>query len=280
MLRFDDRPLHRRAYKQRTVPGTLHPPLAAAMAQPADIRPGHVVIDPCCGAGTLLIEAATAQPDARCHGFDLAADAVAATRTNAGELPVAIRRCDAGRLPLPEDSVDRVLCNALGHPGPRPRPACEHPSRWWTELRRVLAPGGMAVLLLPDRDDLATAIRHHFTPVHVQRLRCSGRNPSLFVWRRQGLRAGAVAKPAGSGCSARRPPPSVADGARELGSREAHLPGRRGRSSLLWTSCAKWVRVRSLPMSSVAAKRMSKCSPSPGRRDRPCAAGAGTRCGR
>lgn len=180
MLRVDDRPLHRRAYKQHTIPGTLHPPLAAAMATLADIRPGHAVLDPCCGAGTLLIEAALAQPDARFHGFDLSADAVTAARTNAGELPVAIRRSDAGRLPLPDDSIDRVLCNPPWGTQAHARGLlATAPSRWWTELRRVLAPEGTAVLLLPDREDLTTAIRHHFTPVHVQRLRLSGAQPYL-----------------------------------------------------------------------------------------------------
>ena len=180
MLRLDERPLHRRAYKQRTIPGTLHPPLAAAMAVLADIRPGHTVLDPCCGAGTLLIEAALAQPDARFQGFDLSANALTAARTNAGELPLAIRRSDAARLPLPDNSIDRVLCNppwgTQAHAGGLLATA---PSRWWTELRRVLAPDGTAVLLLPHREDLTTAIRHGFTPAHMQRLRLSGAQPFL-----------------------------------------------------------------------------------------------------
>ncbi|GAB2984125.1 hypothetical protein GCM10023080_057460 [Streptomyces pseudoechinosporeus] len=180
MLRVEDRPLHRRAYKQHTIPGTLHPPLAAAMATLADIRPGHAVLDPCCGAGTLLIEAALAQPDAHFHGFDLSADAITAARANAGELPVAIRRSDAGRFPLSDNSVDRVLCNPPWGTQAHARGLlATAPSRWWTELRRVLAPEGTAVLLLPDREDLTTAIRHHFTPVHMQRLRLSGAQPFL-----------------------------------------------------------------------------------------------------
>ncbi|MGP3966875.1 methyltransferase domain-containing protein [Streptomyces sp. 6N223] len=190
MLRITDRPLHRRAYKRRTIPGTLHPPLAAAMAAMADIRPGHLVLDPCCGAGTLLIEAALAQPGARFHGFDLSHDAIAAARANAdaahlpaaqpAALPISIRRSDAGRLPLPDSGVDRVLCNppwgTQAHAGGLLATA---PSRWWTELRRVLAPDGTAVLLLPDPDALATAIRHRLTPTHLRRVRVSGAQPFL-----------------------------------------------------------------------------------------------------
>ncbi|MET9394924.1 methyltransferase domain-containing protein [Streptomyces sp. NPDC006624] len=180
LLRVDDRPLHRRAYKRRTVPGTLHPPLAAAMAALAGIRPGQTVLDPCCGAGTLLIEAALTRPDARFNGFDLSAEAVAAARANAGELPVTVRRGDAGRLPLPDGAVDRVLCNppwgTQVHAGGLLAGA---PDRWWTELRRVLSRDGTAVLLLPGREDLAAALRHGFIPVHTQRLRLSGAQPFL-----------------------------------------------------------------------------------------------------
>lgn len=206
MLRLDDRPLHRRAYKQRTIPGTLHPPLAAAMARLADIRPGHVVIDPCCGAGTLLIEAALAQPAARFHGFDLSVDAVDAARANAGELRVTIRCCDAGGLPLADDSVDRVLCNPPWGTQVQARGLlADAPSRWWTELRRVLAPDGTAVLLLPDADDLATAVRHHFTPVHVERLRLFGAQPFLVrLVRAAGAGRVPAIQPRGRATSGRR----------------------------------------------------------------------------
>ncbi|MFE6200804.1 methyltransferase domain-containing protein [Streptomyces sp. NPDC057838] len=180
MLRTGDRPLHRRAYKRHTVPGTLHPPLAAAMAELAGIQPGQLVLDPCCGAGTLLIEGALARPDARFHGFDRSAEAVAAARANAGALPVSVRRGDAGRLPLPAGAADRVLCNPpWGAQVPAGGLLADAPDRWWTELRRVLSPDGAAVLLLPGRDDLAAAIRHGFTPVHAQRLRLSGAQPFL-----------------------------------------------------------------------------------------------------
>ncbi|MBB2908868.1 SAM-dependent methyltransferase [Streptosporangium becharense] len=176
MLRIADRPLHRRAYKLRTIPGTLHPPVAAAMAGLADIRPEHRVLDPCCGAGTLLVEAGALQPEARLHGFDLDPDALRAARANAAGSPaVTLRPADAGDLPLPDGSVDRVVCNppwgaqvdARGLLGAAP-------SRWWGELRRVLVPDGMAVVLIPDADDLATAIRQRLTPVHLQQVRLSG----------------------------------------------------------------------------------------------------------
>ncbi|GAA4586882.1 hypothetical protein GCM10023194_34290 [Planotetraspora phitsanulokensis] len=181
LLRVADRPLHRRPYKRCSVPGTLRPPLAAAMAGMAGIRPGDTVLDPCCGAGTLLIEAVDQQPEARFVGVDLSAEALRAAEGNTAGLPVSFGRADAGRLPLPDGGVDRVLSNPPwgGQVSARGLLAASS-SRWWTELRRVLAPDGTAVVLLPDAGGLSTAIRLGFSPVHVQRIRVSG-TPAFLV---------------------------------------------------------------------------------------------------
>ncbi|WP_218004410.1 TRM11 family SAM-dependent methyltransferase [Microtetraspora niveoalba] len=175
MLRIADRPLHRRDYRQRSVPGSLHPPLAAAMARMADIRPGHTVVDPSCGAGTLLAEAARQQPRARLYGFDLDVSALRASEENAAGLPVGFVRADAGHLPLPDGSIDRILNNPPwgGQVSPGGLLAAST-SFWWAELRRVLAPGATATVLLPGLEDLPTGIRHGLVPIHLQRVRISG----------------------------------------------------------------------------------------------------------
>ncbi|MEW2356458.1 methyltransferase domain-containing protein [Spirillospora sp. NPDC029432] len=182
MLRVADRPLHRRAYKRRTIPGTLHPPVAAAMAVLAEIRPGHTVLDPCCGAGTPLIEAALLQPGARCRGFDIAREAVDASRANAEGLGIEFRRGDATALPLPDGSVDRVVSNP---PWGRQVGRHGHLPGWWREVRRVLAPGGAAVVLTPDPADLTAAIRTGLAPVHLQQVRVSGTHSSLVRLNRE-----------------------------------------------------------------------------------------------
>ncbi|WP_395109287.1 methyltransferase domain-containing protein [Actinomadura sp. SCN-SB] len=180
MLRVLERPLHRRPYKRSTIPGTLHPPVAAAMALLADIQPGQVVADPCCGAGTPLIEAANLHPGATFRGFDTAPAALRAARENARGLPIVLRRGDAGDLPLGDTSVDRVITNPPW--GAQVSPSgllARDPRRFWTELRRVLTPKGAAVVLIPDPGALASAIREGLTPVHVQQIRLAGTHSHL-----------------------------------------------------------------------------------------------------
>jgi tRNA (guanine6-N2)-methyltransferase len=104
-------PLHRRPYKQAHVPGSLKPPVAAAMLALAEVEPGMRVLDPCCGAGTILIEAALS--GAVAQGGDCDPDAIAAAQANAAAAGVAIdvRVWDARALPLDDGSFDRVVTN-------------------------------------------------------------------------------------------------------------------------------------------------------------------------
>ncbi|MFF7163119.1 TRM11 family SAM-dependent methyltransferase [Streptomyces sp. NPDC008086] len=180
LLRLGRRPAHRRAYKNATVPGTLHPPVAAAMAQAAELLPGQRVLDPCCGAGTLLIEAHHAVPGTTLLGFDLDPAARRAARRNAGPLPVTVEHGDAGALPVADRSIDRVLCNPpWGEQVEAGGRLAGHPERWWHELARVLTDGGRAIVLLPEARGLGHALALGLTPVHVQQLSLFGSRPLL-----------------------------------------------------------------------------------------------------
>jgi tRNA (guanine6-N2)-methyltransferase len=150
-LRVPARPLHRRPYKTASVPGTLHPPLAAAMVRLADLASGDVLVDPCCGAGTLSIEAVRAVPDVRVLGLDADPAAVAAAAANGRGTGIGWTVADAGALPVGDGTIDRLLVNPPWERQVDPRGLlAADPTQLWREAWRVLAPGGRIVALLPQ----------------------------------------------------------------------------------------------------------------------------------
>lgn len=184
-LRVGDRPMHRRRYKQASTPGTLHPPLAAAMAKLADVRPADTVLDPCCGTGTILIEAAGLAPGARLLGADHDRRALAAATANAALTATAATwlQADAGRLPVGNGRVDRIVSNP---PWDRQVPAhgtlAARPDRLYREIRRVLSATGRAVLLLHDAENQCTAAKAAGLRVgDIRPLSLFGAHPSVVT---------------------------------------------------------------------------------------------------
>lgn len=184
-LRLADRPLHRRAYKRHSLPGTLHPPLAAALALLCGLRPGAVLLDPFCGAGTVVIEAAGFQAGTWQAGLDISAPAVAGAAANGRAAGVAASWLvgDAGNLPVAAGSVHRVVSNAPWHRQVALEGAAAGDARrCWSELARVAAPGARMVLLLDDLEQakpLAAAAGLGLVP--LGRVSLSGRHPAVAL---------------------------------------------------------------------------------------------------
>src|SRR5438105_4770273 len=66
-LRLSDRSMRHRTYKVEHRPASLRPTVAAAMVRLAELKPGITVLDPMCGAGTLLAEALLYAKSHRTH---------------------------------------------------------------------------------------------------------------------------------------------------------------------------------------------------------------------
>ncbi|XP_073338175.1 THUMP domain-containing protein 2 [Pagrus major] len=143
-------PLANRSYIKTT---GLRSTVAWAMTSLAQIQPGFCVVDPMCGVGTILIEAAQEHKAARFLGVDIDDGQLQKANENIAfaELGNRIHLLKASSmvLPLPSASVDAVVCDLpFGRKfGTKTNMAANLPLIV-TEMERVLCPGGTLVLLL------------------------------------------------------------------------------------------------------------------------------------
>jgi 23S rRNA G2445 N2-methylase RlmL len=173
-------PLHRRPWKTASIRGTLHPPVAAAMARLTEIEAGMTVLDPCCGAGTILVEARELAPRTDFIGSDRNPEALAASTCNAQHLTgIAFANHDATRLPMPTSSIDRIVTNpAWG----RQVATLQHFTALLAAWRRIIADDGRLVCLVPPEllSHLETG-RSGWQLVEHHQLSLSGQHPVIAV---------------------------------------------------------------------------------------------------
>ena len=155
-LRLSGAELRQRTYREESRQAALKPTVAHALVRLARPPAGGLLLDPMCGSGTVLAEAADAGQ--RALGGDIDAQAALAARRNlrAARFEGAVARWDATRLPLRDGTAAAIACNLPW--GRRQRPA--DPSRLYSavliEARRVVRRGGRIALLvatggLPER---------------------------------------------------------------------------------------------------------------------------------
>lgn len=138
----------------------------------ADLQPGNVILDVGCGTGTLLLAAAErVGPSGALHGLEPSKEMAAHARYKAEthRVPLQVVEGSADRLPYPRASFDAVFSTLVFHHLPRSMQAGAT-----REMRRVLRPGGRAVIVDWQRpQSFARAITsplflvyllHHFGP--------------------------------------------------------------------------------------------------------------------
>jgi len=150
-VRLSDRTMRHRAYKEAHVAASLRPTVAAAMVRLADVQPGQTVLDPMCGAGTILAEVHALGRRCRLLGGDEDAAALRAANVNLHFDQAKLQLWDARRLPLEDATVDRVISNLpFGKQLSRPELIGPLYLRLLPEFQRVLKKPGRAVLLAAD----------------------------------------------------------------------------------------------------------------------------------
>jgi tRNA (guanine6-N2)-methyltransferase len=191
-LRLSDKTMRHRAYKVEHQPASLRPTMAAAMVRLAGAGPGEIVLDPMCGAATILaeqIELSKARKAGRVEtwGGDRDMNMLRAAASNLHRVgPALLAHWDATRLPLAAASVDRVVSNPpfgkqLASPeeiGPLYRAAVR-------EYDRVLRPGGRAVLLVSEPEALRAAVKPvGWQPSRQLRVEVLGQPAVIGVWQK------------------------------------------------------------------------------------------------
>jgi SAM-dependent methyltransferase len=110
-----------------------------------EIGKGFTILDVGCGGGRTVAKLAALAPEGKIHGVDYSAESVAESRReNAAGIAagrVKIEQASVSRLPFPDDHFDLVVSVESQYYWPRP-------AEDMREIRRVLKPGGRAVVIL------------------------------------------------------------------------------------------------------------------------------------
>ena len=193
-LRLSDRTMRHRSYKLEHLPASLRPTVAAAMVRLLHPRPKQIILDPLCGAGTLLAELLDAwrrtrvsrdRPDIFVLGGDIDSGALRAARGNLQRLgPCSLIRWDATRLPLPDHCVDGIFSNPpFGKQLGRAEEMRSFYAALIRELNRVLRTRGQAALLVSDFNALKEAAsKLGWQLVRQFRTRILGQLATLSLW--------------------------------------------------------------------------------------------------
>lgn len=191
-VRLSDRTMRHRTYKDDHILASLRPSVAGAMVRLAGVGPGMTVLDPMCGAGTILaetIEVAKRRRGDRVEvvGGDIDPNAVFVSSQNLDKVgPAHLARWDSRRLPLPSARFDRIISNPpfgkqLSTPDEVPPLYAACAAEW----NRVLKPGGRAVFLVMEQDALEGPLTsYHWKPSRKYRVRVQGQAAVISVWQK------------------------------------------------------------------------------------------------
>ena len=184
--------------KQFQVRSSLKPHVAAAMLNLSGFqgRPG-TVLDPCCGSGTILLEAASLHPGVRCYGTDIDPRCAEGAQKNLSALARAdsgsrIWEGDARELSalFPAGGIDYLITNP-----PFGIRTGKKLNFYWFYFRllqgadRLLTDRGRIAILIGRKRGIfnkAVEDEGHFTNLHVRVVDTSGLFPALFILGRKG----------------------------------------------------------------------------------------------
>jgi len=145
-------------------PAAIKPSIAYAMVRLAGVKPGMTVLDPMCGGGTILIEAALSVADVKLYGFDVSEYFLEGGVLNAEAMGlgdrIVFKKADCKKLSkLIGFKVDRIITNPPYGTKPlfKMNP-CPLYFQCLVEMRKVLAEDGRIVLITLKPDCVKKAL--------------------------------------------------------------------------------------------------------------------------
>lgn len=180
-LRVSDATMRQHDGRDTERSGALRPTVAAAMVSRLAGRPDSILLDPCCGSGTILLEAGLAGWQA--EGIDIDPEAVRICRKNAPA--IRVRQGDVRHLPFGDGSVQACVSNL---PFGKQYAVQQDMHEWLratlSEIARVTRPGGRAVLLAPSipRELMPRDLR----PASQTPIRLLGTKTTIWAYDRSG----------------------------------------------------------------------------------------------
>jgi tRNA G10 N-methylase Trm11 len=178
-LRLSDARMRQHEGRNRERHGALRPTLAAAMVDLAGKPPG-LLLDPCCGSGTILTAALAAGWEAT--GTDIDHDAVATAKRNAPDASVHIG--DARRIQLRDGAVQACVSNLpFGRQYRVPGSMGTWLSAVLLETARVTQAGGHIVVLSPGI--APAALPASMTPIDKLPVRLLGVKTTIWHYQRR-----------------------------------------------------------------------------------------------
>lgn len=186
-MRLVDERMRHREYKVAHRPGSLRSSVAAALGWLGAPGADDVVVDPMCGAGTIVIERAHLARYAMLAGYDRDAEALAASTANIGPRyrPIGLAQADAARLPMRDGSATHLITNLPWGTkyGSHPENRRLYP-RLFEEFARVVRPGGRIVMLTAERGLMHDAsVRGLIRVESIRRVAILGAPAAVYICR-------------------------------------------------------------------------------------------------
>lgn len=177
----------KRSYREEDRPGSLRPIIAGALVALSDPSPGQVVLDPMCGAGTILLERGAWDDGARLIGCDIDSRAIEIARASADKAGLEIEFLDhdstkAGFYPELTGTVSRIITNLPFGKQFNPEDLGRLYQQALTAWRPLLKPGGKMILLTSEERTLRSAAKGMGLFVKpIEKVRIKGLEAQVFL---------------------------------------------------------------------------------------------------